>query len=144
MAGITMATLRDGSKVAGSALHTVTRNIESVRQKNFLAFFDLVEKCKNPSYRFVVNPFADSKAILRKYGLIDENDRVHDDVRNIVINSIQGDGLSIELISPIKKEVTPIKNAELISLNSPYTLAALAVVAVVGGLGIDYLRRSWF
>ena len=132
-----LVTLKDGYKIQEAALITITNNLEDALKENQVAFYDLVEKCKDPSYRFVVNPFADSKAILRKYALLDEHDTVHDHIRNVVLNSIEGDGLSIELISPIKNEVKPIKNAEHISLRSPYTLTALAVVVVVGGLGMS-------
>lgn len=69
--------------------------------------------------------------------LVDENCAVHEHVRKVVLNSITRNGFSIVLKSPTK-------NAENISLNAPYALTALAVVAVVGGLGIAYLRSSWF
>jgi hypothetical protein len=102
MSSLVMATLRDGSQVPQVTLVTTTMNLRAASEENFVALFDLAEKCKDASYRFVANSFGDSKSILKKWALIDGSEKVHDDVRKIVLNSIEGEGLSLKLVNPLQ------------------------------------------
>lgn len=110
MSSLTMATLRDGSQVPQVVVVTTSTNLRAATEENYVALFDLVEKCKDASYQFVVNPFGASKAILKKWALIDGSEKVHEDVRKIVLNSIEGEGLSLKLVNPLKsKNVTVVE-----------------------------------
>lgn len=102
MSSVVMATLRDGYEVPQVTVVVTTRNLRAAAQENFVALFDLAEKCKDARYKFVSNAFGDSKAILKKWALIDESEKVNDDVRKIVLNSIEGEGLSLKLVSPLQ------------------------------------------
>ena len=99
-----MVTLRNGSQVPQVTLISVYMNIEAAAQENFMALFDLVEKCKDAGYKFVTNPFGDSKAILKAHALIDENENVHDDIKTIVLNSVEGSGMSLKLVNPLQSK----------------------------------------
>ena len=110
MSGIVMATLRDGSQVPEALVVTTTMNLTAAAEESYVALFDLAEKCKDASYEFVVNPFGDSKAILKSWLLINENETVNEDVRKIVLNSIAGKGLSLKLVNPLQgKKVTVVE-----------------------------------
>jgi hypothetical protein len=99
---MTMVTLKDGSQVPEPALITTMMGLQAAKKEGF-ALFDLVEKCKDSNYKFVANPFGDSKAILKKLALIDGDERVHDIVKSIVLNATEGNGLSLKLVDPRKK-----------------------------------------
>lgn len=111
MSGSTMLTLKDGYKVSSMVLAVTQISLEELHKKEFFAFYDLVEKCKNSGYKFVKHPFGlgDPKDILKKYDLIAEDETVDDDIREIVVNSVKGYGLSLTLVSPLQsKQITKI------------------------------------
>jgi hypothetical protein len=67
-----------------------------------LAVYDLVERCKNPSY----NIFKKNLETLQDLSLIDSNGNIHDSIKNIVLASVEGEGMKMKLVSPIQ-EVQP-------------------------------------
>lgn len=105
-----MVTLKDGSQVTQVAYGTVSMSLQRVVEESDVALYDLVEKCKDASYNLPVSPFGDSKALLTKLDLIDQRGKVHDDVQKIVLNSIEGSGYDLKLVSPLQsKEVQKMK-----------------------------------
>ena len=99
---INMVTLKDGTQVPEPDLITTMMNIQAAAKSTLVALFDLVEKCKDDNYKFVANPSGDSKAVLKSYALIDDQERVHDLVKSIVLNATEGSGLSIKIVNPRK------------------------------------------
>jgi len=97
-------TLKDGSQVAEAVYASTTMNLRDVAEESSIALNDLVKKCKDANYKFTKNPFGDSKAILTGHALIGEDQEVHADVRKVVLNSIEGSGLNLKLVSPLKPE----------------------------------------
>jgi hypothetical protein len=93
--------LKDGSRVAYNLVVIITMNLEAIIKEDFTALFDLVEKCKDSNYEFIANPLGDSKATLKKWGMIGRDDQVSEDLRKIVLNSVEGSGLSLRLVNPL-------------------------------------------
>ncbi len=111
-----MSTLRDGSQVLKVTVDAVMSNLMGAREDNMIAVVDLVERCRDDSFSFFANPFCDSRLILRKYELINERGEVHDEVKKVVLNAVQGEDLSLKLVSPLfqeAREVTVVKKTEL-------------------------------
>ena len=98
---VTMVTLKDGTQVPEAILRETTQRITTLKKQNYVALFDLVEKCKNAEYKFLYNPFGDSKASLTKLTLMDENGNVCEDVRKVVLNSVGKLDLSLKLVNPL-------------------------------------------
>jgi hypothetical protein len=99
----TRATLKDGYGVDPLTLQITRSNLHFLLDASLSALIDLVEKCKNPGHNFVRGPDGDSSIILRERCLIDNTGTVvSEEVRRIVMNSIEGSGQSLKLVSPIK------------------------------------------
>jgi hypothetical protein len=63
-----------------------------------LTISDLVQICRNdPTYR----KFGENEKTLEQLALIRPGADVHDSVRNIVLSSFVGEGLELEMVSPI-------------------------------------------
>ena len=111
---VAMVTLKDGSKVLNSDLISARMKIAVLSHKNYVALFNLVEKCRNVQHQFLKNPldvskpWDDSKATLRAWNLIDGQGNVHESIRKIVLNSIEGSGLSMKFVNPIKNNVSKL------------------------------------
>lgn len=105
---VSMVTLKDGYQVSSVALNTTLLSMQKVKQESDFIFSDLVNKCKNSAFRFIKHPGGDSKASLTKLGLMDEDGTIHDDIKKIVLNSIEGWNLSLKIVSPIKGEVSKL------------------------------------
>lgn len=98
-----MILLRNGSKeakplveVGFSALQHLLDPDRYVGIKGVLMFSELVEKCRNPRHQ-IQERFAEE---LKKLMLLDERGEVHDSLRNIVLCSVEGEGLEMHLVSP--------------------------------------------
>ena len=94
-------TLKDGSQVPAAVLRSTMDNLQCVANEGF-ALLDLVEKCKDPNYKLGDNP-GGSKTILSEYALLQDDGRVHDIVKVIVLNATEGRGASLKLVDPRKK-----------------------------------------
>ena len=113
MSALTLVTLKDGSQVFQGTFTAVTLSLKDAHKENPVALFDLVEKCKDAGHQLGSPPFGDSKSILTKRGLIDKNGEVHDAVKKIVLNSVEGSGIFLKLVNPLKPEqVSVIKSEE--------------------------------
>lgn len=91
--------LKDGSQVHMAVYLTVNMSLKAVLEKNSTALSDLVKKCKDAKYKLNDNPLCDSKKILTDYSLID-GEEIHEDIRKIVLNSVDVSGAEPKLVSP--------------------------------------------
>ena len=62
-----------------------------------MAAYELVELCKDPSHVL----FGNAGAELKDRRLLEGDGSVHGSIRNIVLNSVEGEGLDLKLVSPI-------------------------------------------
>lgn len=105
----TLVTLKDGSQVPDELFSKITPNIRAIHQENYFAFYELVEKCTDAGHKFVKDGGKDSKAILMKHDLIDQNENVNENVKKIVLNSLKTFHLySLKLVNPIKYPVSKL------------------------------------
>lgn len=73
-----------------------------------LAFFDLVSKCRDSSYKW----FGDNEQICRDLQLIqpenpynpDAGGSIHESIKNIVLSAAEGEGMDMTLVSPYAVE----------------------------------------
>jgi len=100
---MTMVTLRDGNQVPDSAVRSTMVAIQGLEKENVFALSDLVGICKDPNFVIVKSPLGDSGGILKKKALLDEDGKVRDIVKRIVLNSIEGEGVMMHVIDPRKK-----------------------------------------
>lgn len=69
-----------------------------------MAFHDLVMLCRDRTYQVWDNVLDDLKA----FSLVRTDGTVHESIRNIVLSSVTGEGLDMQLQDPrMVKEVTP-------------------------------------
>lgn len=64
MSAPAMATLRDGSQIFRLDLETTMAKIKAIYSINFFAFYDFVEKCRDPLCQFKFTPLTDSRKVL--------------------------------------------------------------------------------
>jgi hypothetical protein len=98
--------LKDGSQVPSSVLEATTFSIKLLAQNNPFLFHDLVSKCRNPDIQLPpVMPFSSTtpEAMLKKLALMNSNGRINDMVEKIVLNSVDGEGMGLHFVDPLKK-----------------------------------------
>jgi hypothetical protein len=101
----TLVTLKDGYQLPDSFLISTTIDLQVLKQENYFAFFNLVQKCENAGCIFLPIPFGNSKATLENYAFIDKNGAVPENIEKIVLNSIKKSGpFIIRLVNPIAKK----------------------------------------
>ena len=93
-----MVTLKDGTQVQEMVYGTTMLNLKVIAKKP-LVLAELFIKCKNPDYQFL-GYLEDSEGMLKTYSFIDHRGKVHDTVKNIVLNATQKRGEFVELVDP--------------------------------------------
>lgn len=101
MSSLSMVTLKDGSQISQQTVASITINIQDANKENPTALYDLVEKCKNENYK--LTRICNSEFTLTNHALIDLDKKIHPDVKRVVLNSVEGSGRSLRIVSPLKK-----------------------------------------
>lgn len=89
------------SEVSSSTISngsTMSKLIE-IYENSFVAFYDLVMKCRDDSFRFVKAPppAGDSAKILKDIGLLEQDGTVNEAVKKLVLSKVKGNGLDLKL-----------------------------------------------
>ena len=105
-----MAELRDGTHVPLDTFNSVCQAAESlVVNKELYTLHCLVKKCQDANFKFAQYGSGDPETTLKQYNLINENGDVHEDIRKIVLNSIEENEKSLIIFVPIQGEVCKVK-----------------------------------
>ena len=95
--------LKNGSSEAGPLVAVTMLSLNAVLEGNgdalngMLAFYELVQKCKNPDHKIWSEA---QSTLLMGLSLLDANGDVHNSIKNVVLSAAQGDGLELSLGSP--------------------------------------------
>ncbi len=102
--GVHMVILKDGTPAPKVTVEALMISLKALHAQNFVAFFDLVEKCKNPNYSFpsIGLGAEDSRSVLRRGGWLDANDIVVPLTKAIVLNSVVGEGFDMQIGFPLR------------------------------------------
>lgn len=92
-----VVTLKNGSEEHKALVVTTMMSLKSLFNENPLAFYELVQICKNPSHS-IFSP-VQLKA-LESLGLV-SGGIVHFSVRNIVLSAVEGEGMEMTIGSPV-------------------------------------------
>ena len=93
---------KNGSKVAQPLVITTMMNLEALMESNPMAFYELVEKCKNSEHKM----FGNTKDVVAELALIDSSGSVHSSTKDVVLSAVEGEGLSMSLSSPVAPKST--------------------------------------
>jgi len=63
------------------------------------AFYDLVMRCRDKSYKF----FGNNEKLLKDKNIVDTDGSIHSSIKNIVLCAIEGEGIEMRLVNPLKK-----------------------------------------
>lgn len=88
--------------ILDSLLEETDNMAENIR--NVTVFYDIVTACRDPKYMSQI-----SKANMMKLeGLaLVKNGRVHDSIKNVVLSSVEGEELEMELVNPVMDAPQP-------------------------------------
>ena len=91
--------LKNGSMELNILVNAIMLSLRKLFDEFPLALYDLIEKCKDREYQI----FGSNVERLKRLSLIsEENHQIHGSIRNIVLSAIEGDGMDMTLVSPVK------------------------------------------
>ena len=94
-----MVTLKDGTSMPRAHVNVVMLTLHELTSDPF-AFYDIVQMARDPN----AQPLSDVEA-LKRTGLLNPiTGKVHDAVRGLIASAIEGEGLSMHFVSPLKDE----------------------------------------
>ena len=105
-----MVVLRNGYQVPSEKYNYIVKIAEYlVYNNNMPPMLSLIKKCHATCFRLIPNQNANAEAFLHHYHLLDDNGDVREDVRRIVLSSIDMTETSLRIYVPVKKEIYLIK-----------------------------------
>lgn len=102
---IEMVKLRTGYEAVKPVLIATKMSIDALLEKGmagFTALYDLREIAKDSSY--IQKVFPSNLKMLQDLALVDGNGTVHDEIRQVVLALIDGDGIDMKIVNPLAKE----------------------------------------
>ncbi len=94
-----MLTLKNGAVVDEPTFDLIMETLQTLFNREPIAAYQLVMKCRDPNHRF----FGNTGEKLKALGLIRSDESVHDTLLNIVLSAIEVDGSKITLRSPVQE-----------------------------------------
>lgn len=107
-------TLRTGKEAIEPMVKVLSLSLQSLMAKNPIALYELAEKCKDTSHEL----FGNTGNLLRELSLIEPDGSVKDIVQDIVLASVEGEGLEMHLVNPIGVLTADETQADRISAES--------------------------
>lgn len=98
-----MLRLKNGSEANSGLVASVTLNINGLLDEEAacpMAFWDLVLVCQDDGYE----PMAACAVELKRSGLMLPDGSVHAAIKDIVLSSVEGEGIDMTLVSPVAAE----------------------------------------
>lgn len=92
--------LKNGAEEAEPLVKVVMMHLTTMWERGLpgvLMAYDLREICEGRGDQVSKDTIRD----LKKLGLVEEDGRVHDSTRNIILSAMSGEGLDTELVNPI-------------------------------------------
>lgn len=106
MNDIEIVTLNNGAKEAKSLVNIAMFSLGILMEKQPIAFYELVMKCRDDKHEF----FWNTSKVLKDLQLVENDGGIHDSLRNIVLSAIKGDWMDLTLMTPIQKAAGEIKD----------------------------------
>jgi hypothetical protein len=89
--------LKNGSKEAESLVQATIFTLKSLKERNPIALYELVQIARNKDH--IV--FGNLDEELKRLNLIDHNGTMHSSIRNIILSAFKGDDFEMVFVSPI-------------------------------------------
>lgn len=92
---------KDGKNLPQSTIVATIVSLENLMYTNPVAFYELVVACRNPEYEI----FKNVKDVLKKYSMIEQNGDIKPEIKAIVLDMTEGEGLKTGIFNPIKQGI---------------------------------------
>ena len=89
--------LRNGKEEIESLVWSTGTSLKELLKKKPMALYHLVMKCRDHNYQ-LTDKVAE---YLKSQDLILQDGTVHDSIKNIVLSTVVGEGINMELVSPL-------------------------------------------
>lgn len=89
--------LKNGMEEVKSLVTIVAMHINSLLERNPIALYELVLKCRDRDHQF----FGHTADDLKDLELLQSDNSVHSSIRNIILSSTVGDGIDMTFVSPV-------------------------------------------
>ena len=91
------AQLRNGTSEFRPLVILIHSVLDGLLKKDPVSFYEIVQKARNRDHVM----FGKSGQVCKDISLLKPDDSMHGSIRNIILSSVAGDGLSMRLVSPV-------------------------------------------
>ena len=89
--------LKNGTIEAEGLVSVMMFSLRNLLQESPITFYELVMKCRDRDHQF----WSDTLKSLQDLHLIQQDGKVHDSIRNIVLSAVEGEMSEMTLGSPL-------------------------------------------
>jgi hypothetical protein len=93
--------LRDGEEEIEVLVESTMYVLKELLKEAPVLFYELVQKARNPDHKFWASPIIEK--LRDKWKLLESEGSMHDGIRHIIVNAVQGDGFEMTLVWPGRK-----------------------------------------
>ena len=99
MKEIPTVTLKNGTEEVEPFVRRTMLSLRRLMESNVIALYELRERCRDPQHKLSGN----TEKVLEDCGLLEPDSGVHSSIRRIVNLAVEGEGLEMKLVSPLKQ-----------------------------------------
>ncbi len=97
--------LKNGYQVPLDTFNSLCKAAEALLEKNDIyTLHSLAKKCQDTSFKLIPSQYGDASLTLKQYHLLDENDNVNEDIRQIVLSGIEESGNEMRISVPLSND----------------------------------------
>lgn len=89
--------LKNGEEEAEGLVNITFMLLKDLSKNNPILLYELAEKCRDRNHKF----FGNTGDTLREKELVQSDYSMHSSIKNIVLSSIEGEGMEMRLVNPI-------------------------------------------
>jgi hypothetical protein len=96
--------LKNGAKEAKVLVMSTMPLLKDLMEENILAFYELVMVAREPNHQIFGSLANDLLAIQFINSKDGSRYHMHNSIRNIILSAVEGEGIDLRIIPPIKEE----------------------------------------
>lgn len=95
---VKLVKLKNESEEVLVLVNATMMSLTKLLETNPMALYELVEVCRKPDHQI----FGELDKVLRDFSLLQCDNKPHSSIKNIVLSAIEGEGLDMCVVNPVK------------------------------------------
>ncbi|MCL2629713.1 MAG: hypothetical protein FWD33_03455 [Alphaproteobacteria bacterium] len=95
-----LVTLKDGKTFPKFMVNVLNLSLSGLAKNQPIALYELAMVCRDPNHKI----FGNAEQLLKERSLVEPDGKIRSEIRAFVLNAVEGDGVEMKLVNPVKLE----------------------------------------